>query len=152
MGVNSDDNFRVSPATGVGDSNNTITIGTFDGGGGRAQGDTFFEFQVPEAGLYPFRLVFEQGTGGWGLEWFIQSMIDGSYTLVNANDTIKAFVPSTAPRLTLTRSAGNVTLSWNGSGTLQQASEATGSWTDSLNQSNPQTFQPQGNRFFRIRP
>ena len=75
MGVNSDDNFRVSPATRVNDPNNAITIGTFDGGGGRAQGDTFFEFQVAEAGLYPFRLVFEQGAGGWGLEWFIQSMV-----------------------------------------------------------------------------
>jgi hypothetical protein len=152
MGVNSDDNFRVSPATRVTDPNNAITIGTFDGSGGRAQGDTFFEFSVPEAGLYPFRLVFEQGTGGWGLEWFVQSMIDSSFTLVNGTDEIKAFVPSTAPRLNVARNAGNVTISWTESGTLQQASEIAGPWTDSLNQSNPQTFAPQGKRFFRIRP
>jgi hypothetical protein len=151
MGVNSDDNFRVSPATSVTDPNNAITIGTFDGNG-RAQADTFFEFSVPAAGLYPFRLVFEQGTGGWGLEWFIQSMIDSSYTLVNGSDEIKAFVPSTAPRLNIARNAANVTVSWTESGTLQQANEIAGPWTDSASQSNPQTFQPQGKRFFRIRP
>jgi hypothetical protein len=152
MGVNSDDNFRVSPATSVNDPNNAITIGTFDGGGGRAQADTFFAFNVPAAGLYPFRLVFEQGTGGWGLEWFIQSMVDSSFTLVNGTDEIKAFVPSVAPQLSVARNGSSVTLSWSGSGTLQQAPEAAGPWTDSLNQSNPQTFQAQGKRFFRIRP
>jgi hypothetical protein len=151
MGVNSDDNFRVSPATSVTDPNNAITIGIFDGNG-RAQADTFFEFSVPAAGLYPFRLVFEQGTGGWGLEWFIQSMVDSSYTLVNGSDEIKAFVPSTAPRLNIARNAANVTVSWTESGTLQQANEIAGPWTDSASQSNPQTFQPQGKRFFRIRP
>jgi len=151
MGVNSDDNFRVSPATSVNDPNNVITLGTFDGNG-RAQADTFFAFSVPVAGLYPFRLVFEQGTGGWGLEWFIQSMVDSSFTLVNGTDEIKAFVPSVAPQLSVARNGSSVTLSWSGSGTLQQAPEAAGPWTDSLNQSNPQTFQAQGKRFFRIRP
>jgi len=153
MGVNSDDNFRVSPATSVADPNNAITIGTFDAAGGRAQADTFFEFQVAEAGLYPFRLVFEQGTGGWGLEWFLQDLADNTiYTLVNGSDEIKAFVPSTAPRLSLTRNAGALTLSWDGGGTLQQAAQITGPWTDSASQANPQTLQPGGTRFFRIRP
>ena len=82
----------------------------------------------------------------------VQSMIDSSFTLVNGTDEIKAFVPSTAPRLNVARNAGNVTISWTESGTLQQASEIAGPWTDSLNQSNPQTFAPQGKRFFRIRP
>jgi hypothetical protein len=143
MGVNSDDNFRVSPATSVNDPNNAITLGIFDGNG-RAQADTFFEFNVPEAGLYPFRLVFEQGTGGWGLEWFIQSMVDGTYTLVNANDTIKAFVPSLAPRLNIARNGNAVTLSWAESGTLQEAPQITGPWTDSVAQANPQTFETFG--------
>jgi len=153
MGVNSDDNFRVSPATSVADANNAITLGTFDGNG-RAQADTVFEFIVPEAGLYPFRLVFEQGTGGWGIEWFVQNLIDGTFTLVNGSDEIKAFVPSTvtAPRLNIGRNAAAVTLSWTGGGTLQQAAEIAGPWTDSASQANPQTVQPQGKRFFRIRP
>ena len=50
------------------------------------------------------------------------------------------------------RNAGAVTLSWTEGGTLQQAPEIAGPWTDSLNQSNPQTFQSQGKSFFRIRP
>ena len=79
-------------------------------------------------------------------------MVDSTFTLVNESDEIKAFVPSSSPRLNVARNAGAVTLSWSESGTLQQAPEITGPWTDSLNQSNPQTFQPQGKRFFRIRP
>jgi hypothetical protein len=143
MGVNSDDNFRVSPATRVADPNNAITLGTFDGNG-RGQADTVFEFIVPQAGLYPFRLVFEQGTGGWGIEWFIRNLTDGTYTLVNGSDEIKAFVPTSAPRLNLARNANALTLSWVESGTLQEAPQITGPWTNSAVQANPQTFEAFG--------
>jgi hypothetical protein len=143
MGVNSDDNFRVSPATSVADPNNAITIGTFDGNG-RGQADTVFEFIVPQAGLYPFRLVFEQGTGGWGIEWFIRNLTDGTYTLVNGSDEIKAFVPTSAPRLNLARNASALTLSWVEGGTLQEALQITGPWTNSLVQANPQSFEAFG--------
>jgi hypothetical protein len=124
MGVNSDDNFRVSPASSVSDPNNAVTLGIFDGNG-RAQADTIFDFYVSEDGLYPFRLVFEQGQGGFGLEWFIRSLADaaGTYIAVNGTDDIKAFVPpSTAvPSLAVTHLGGTmIRLSWTDSEGLYQ--------------------------------
>jgi hypothetical protein len=141
MGVNSDDNFRVSPARNVADPNNSITVGVFDITGGRAQNDTLFDFYVPEDGLYPFRLVFEQGAGGYGLEWFIQSLTDSSYTLVNGNDTIKAFVPPSGPRVNLARAGGVITLSWTDATRVQDAPTVDGPWADSANQANPQVVE-----------
>jgi len=48
------------------------------------------------------------------------------------------------PRLSITRNGGALTLSWTGSGTLQEAPSITGPWTDSLSQANPQTFESFG--------
>jgi hypothetical protein len=45
------------------------------------------------------------------------------------------------PTLTITRSGSAITLSWTGGGTLQEAPQITGPWTDSLSQANPQTFE-----------
>jgi hypothetical protein len=45
------------------------------------------------------------------------------------------------PTLTITRSGSSITLSWAGGGTLQEAPQITGPWTDSLSQANPQTFE-----------
>jgi hypothetical protein len=57
------------------------------------------------------------------------------------------------PRLSIApATAGNVTLSWTGDGVLQEsATLAAGSWTDSSNQTNPQTRPATGTKFFRMR-
>ncbi|HKQ36561.1 MAG TPA: DNRLRE domain-containing protein [Verrucomicrobiae bacterium] len=44
---------------------------------------------------------------------------------------------------------GTVTLSWTGSGTLQQSTDLT-NWTPAPNQNNPQTFTPVGLKFYRV--
>ena len=44
---------------------------------------------------------------------------------------------------------GTVTLSWTGSGTLQESTDLT-NWTPSANQNNPQTFAPVGVKFYRV--
>lgn len=150
MGVNSDDDFQVTPALSATDPNNAIVLGQFSGGRGVA--DSTFSFYAPQSGLYPFRLIWNEYQGGAAGEWWILDLVGGSYIGVNGSDEIKAFVPSTAPRLNVARNAGAVTLSWTESGTLQQAPEIAGPWTDSLNQANPQTFNPTGKLFFRIRP
>src|SRR5439155_7432550 len=46
MGVNSDDGFRLSPATSVSDSRNALTLGIFDAG--RAATDSIFDFLVQQ--------------------------------------------------------------------------------------------------------
>src|SRR5207247_3284547 len=38
--------------------------------GGRGASDTLFVVNVPQAGVYPFSLVWENGGGGANCEWF----------------------------------------------------------------------------------
>ncbi len=67
LNVASDDGFRL--VTGV-DGRDVFAelLGEYDGGRGM-DGGTTFEVWVEEAGVYPFRLVWENGSGGAGLEW-----------------------------------------------------------------------------------
>ena len=67
MGVNSDDGFRVSTAQNAKDKLGVI-LGQFDAGRGSA--DTLFTFYIQKAGVYPMRLIWENGGGGANLEWF----------------------------------------------------------------------------------
>lgn len=159
MGVNSDDGFRVSPATSVSDPNNAITLGEFNGG--RAPADTLFDFIVTEDGLYPFRLIWEEGQGGATCEWWILDNITGPVAAVNS-ELIKAFrgvLPR--PRLTIARSGGDVTLSWSdpaGTYRLEQSSSLTApSWSELSgatgtggNYSITVTPSPTGERYYRL--
>ena len=135
MGVSSDDGFRVTPATGVTDPNNSIILGQFNDPAGRGVGDTAFDFIVVEDGLYPMRLLWEEGGGDANVEWWVQSLVDSSFIAIN-DDRIKAFQPpvSTVPRITLTRGATTITLSWTDqSGTYQLQSSpslAPANWTN----------------------
>lgn len=47
-------------------------------------------------------------------------------------------------------SNGNVTISWEGSGVLQSTSSLSEPWADAADQSNPQTIDATGIRFFRV--
>ena len=67
MGVNSDDGFSVKSGQAPGDVFGR-TLGEFEGG--RGASDTLFSFYVPQPGVYPFRLLYEQGGGGANCEWF----------------------------------------------------------------------------------
>ena len=55
-------------------------------------------------------------------------------------------------RLTITHNGdGTVTINWTGNGTLQESSVVTGGWSNSLNQTKPQTRPVTGNAaFFRL--
>jgi hypothetical protein len=143
MGVNSDDDFQVTPAKAVGDPNNSIVLGFFSGGRAATLpgGDTMFDFYVPEDGLYPFRLIWNEYTGGAAAEWFIQSLVDNSFIGVNGNDEIKAFLPPAGPRVNLARAGGVITLSWSDASRVQDAPTVDGPWADSANQANPQVVE-----------
>lgn len=121
MGVNSDDGFRVA----IGGANPTdkfaTRVGEFDAGRGSA--DTIFRFTITKAGLYPARLIWNEGGGGADLEWFTQKA-DGTKVLVNdsANGGIKAyraitggaalaFVTTVSPGLNATEVRPNPTIS-----------------------------------------
>ncbi len=78
MGVNSDDGFRVSSAKNPRDKLGVV-CGFFDGGRGAA--DTIFTLLVEQPGIYPFRLIWQNGGGGANLEWF--TIHEGQKILVN---------------------------------------------------------------------
>jgi len=192
MGVNSDDGFRVTVEQGVlmstvssnsvgGGATNTVgspglPLGEFNGGRGAT--DTIFSFFVPQAGAYPFRLIWENGGSGANLEWF--TVVSNSVKVL-VNDTatpgsIKAFrgqlalgatgggggtnqpPPGTNEvRFTSVQrdtTGSNLTIQWTGAGTLQSAPEATGPWTDVPGSPpSPATVPISGNRqFYRLRP
>jgi hypothetical protein len=94
MGVNSDDGFKVSSAKNPRDKLGVV-CGFFDGGRGAA--DTLFTIVIEQAGIYPFRLLWQNGGGGANLEWF--TVRSGQKILINdtANpNAIKAYRTSSA--------------------------------------------------------
>lgn len=151
MVVNSDDGFQVS----VGNATNPTyqVLGFFNAGRGAA--DTVFNFAVEKAGVYLFRLLWFEGNGGANLEWFTVNP-DGSRALVNGTQTgsLRAFRTRTVPEPEIpvggdatfnppTITAGQINLSWEGSGTLQESTDLI-NWTNSASQANPQTVTPEG--------
>jgi len=120
--------------------------------------DVTVGFAVPAAGVYPMRLVAGHRAGGADLEWFtIQP--DGTRILVNDTsnpDALLAFGARNAGALPVLKplkvSGGNVTISWTGVGTLEEATLVRGPWCPSPNQNNPQTAPVTGGKkFYRIR-
>jgi hypothetical protein len=85
MGVDSDDGFAVTEGINPRDRF-SLLLGQFDGG--RGQGSpTYFTIAVTNAGIYPLRLLWENGNGelpgnGAGLEWFTVQT-NGTKILIN---------------------------------------------------------------------
>jgi hypothetical protein len=121
-------------------------------------------FAVPAAGVYPLRLVAgHMGAPGGAaaranLEWFSVKP-DETKILVNDTsnpDSLRTFRARTTPQISVMNppifSGGNVTISWTGAGTLEEATTITGPWSNSTNQNNPQTVPATGDgKFYRIR-
>ena len=69
FGVNSDDGFRVTIGDKPGDLPPASTVvGEADYGKGVS--DVLFTFAIPTNGLYPVRLIFQEGGGGDAVEFF----------------------------------------------------------------------------------
>jgi hypothetical protein len=87
MFVNSDDGFKLSIGPNALDVLG-IRVGAYDGGRGHtANADPTaggFDFVITKDGVYPFRLVFENGTGDSSVEWY---MLNSAGTRVLINDT-----------------------------------------------------------------
>jgi len=93
MGVTSDDGFQVRAGL-LDDFFLGTSLGEFSGGRGAAE--TAFSFVIPEAGVYPFRMTYEQGGGDANVEWYTIAT-DGTKTLINdvANGGVKAYRSAT---------------------------------------------------------
>ena len=79
--VNSDDGFRVTSGTNPRDAFAQV-LGEWEGtrAGG---GDTAFSFVVEEAGVYPFRLIWQNGKGAARLSWYSVDPESGFKSLIN---------------------------------------------------------------------
>lgn len=91
FGVRSDDNFKLTAGPLATDTN--LVLGLFDAGG-RADAPTEFDFLAEADGVYAFRLVYEEGSGGASLEWYSVDRGTGARTLINDSLTptaVKAF-------------------------------------------------------------
>jgi hypothetical protein len=147
-----------------------LVIGEFNGGGGRGVSDTLFGFVVPTAGAYPFRLVYENGNGGAAVEWFSVNpdlTATGFFTLVNDRSTPGSILlyrggasVAVGPKFNQpTVADGKVTITWTGTGVLQQTSTLSGNpipWTDVAPQPSGNSYTvpagtAAGQLFYRLR-
>jgi len=136
-------------------------IAEWDSDKGFGAVNVFGGFAVPAAGIYPLRLIAgHMGALGGNaaranLEWF---SVKSDETKILMNDTsnpdaLRTFRARTAPAVMNppVLSGGNVTISWTGAGTLEEAASVTGPWINSPNQANPQSVPASGQKFYRLR-
>jgi len=83
MVVNSDHFFRVTVAPDPHDKA-SLVLGRSEVPGGGGFFDSLFFFLVETEGFYPFRLIWESGSGTASLEWFTQNVF-GRKALVNSS-------------------------------------------------------------------
>jgi hypothetical protein len=102
------------------------------------------------------RLVFLSGSREQGITsqaaGIFDLTADGTRLFLNAIQYMAqpAVVPSQFNPVTL--SGGNITLSWTGGGTLEEAASVAGPWSASGNQANPQTIPATGaSKFYRLK-
>lgn len=140
MGVNSDDGFTVTPALSITDPAATNILGQFEGG--RGASDSTFGFFVEQDGLYPFRLMWEQGGGGASVEWWVLSDDNTVFQPINsATNGPPAFVPPCSNKdITAQLVATNLIVQWPDAGLghlfVLQQSGALGSptvWSNAVN-------------------
>ena len=95
MVVNSDDGFKLSVGPNALDVLGT-TLGIYDGGrGATLDGDpASFNFTVTKDGVYPFRLIYGQGSGDANIEWYAK---DSTGKRILVNDSANATSVKTYP-------------------------------------------------------
>jgi hypothetical protein len=137
LGVRCDDGYKVVSGTSLTDMS-TLPLGFHNGG----PADQTFDFVVPQAGLYPFRMVWYERGGGANVEWFSVDGVSGTRTLINDTNTptaIKAYTSVNASAVGVTIEtprfdAGNLVLSFQsetGKTYTVQSSSDLSSWGSS---------------------
>lgn len=101
FGVVSDDGYKVASAA---KPDATTSPLEFNNGGPASE---TFDVVVPQAGLYPFRLVWYERGGGAHVEWFTVDRTTGARTLVNGAGGVAAYATVAAPSIEL-RSSTNL--------------------------------------------
>jgi hypothetical protein len=127
-----------------------LILGEYDNQGGRGTAETAFSFGVTQPGVYPLRLVWNNGGGGLSCEWY---SIDASGNRTLINDSVAGALKAyrdvavlSPPSLSIAHVGANVVLTFEG--TLQSAPTVTGTYAD-MGVTSPYTNAPSGTKFFR---
>jgi hypothetical protein len=118
-----------------------VMLGSADYGKGMGWVD--FGFVVPQAGVYPLNLIYEQGGGGAGLEW-CHYLADGTRALVNdltnPNSLVafRAVTVEPAPTISVGKVGNAYVITYTG--TLQSSSTPGGTYTAVPGASSPYTI------------
>ena len=135
FGVVADDSFKVESGGQI--------IGIHDGG----SSTTVFEIVVSKAGVYPFRMVWEETGGSAHLEWYSIDLDTDTNVLINdpnTADSIKAYrtmaaPPATPPTISVVNNGdGTITVTFEGK--LQAAATVNGPWADVEGATSPHTI------------
>lgn len=153
MAIRSDDGFMLT--AGLAGDPNAVQVGVFEGA--REPLDTIFGFQVPQAGVYPFRLLYYQAGGGAMLRWSSYTP-DGRPIRVNdleQADVLRAYRSVTTTNqpaaVSISAEGGDLVISWQSTGVLESATEINGQWSPVQGASSPYRVSPSGTRFYRVR-
>jgi hypothetical protein len=139
--------------------------GKYDNGRGVSTDGTQFTIQVPAPGVYPFRLIWENGGGDANSEFYTIDPATGIRTLINdAACPVKSWItrnvhaagalPAPVLKAPTLDASGNVIISWTGEGELWEAYSLSGPWFKSTYQSNPSAVVSNPlvpEQFFRVR-
>jgi hypothetical protein len=148
-----EDGFQLRAGPNPTNAASSVVLGFFDAaaptGPNRGVADSPFQFYVPKAGAYPFRLMYYQTTGSAQLEWLLENS-DGTRSLVNdKTNSVPAYYQWTAaavpPTLSVARTATGLTLTFTG--TIQAADAVIGPWAD-VTGSSPMNVSTTGTRKF----
>lgn len=150
-----------TPVTAVIRGDASPRLAEWNGPKGFGAVDVLTGFAVPTAGVYPMRLLSGHGgppsSANADLEWF-SILPNGTRILVNDTtnpNALLAFRARTAVVQPVLNppvlSSGQVTISWTGAGTLQEATSVTGQWSPAPSQANPQNVPASGTgKFYRV--
>ena len=160
MVVNSDDGFQVT--TGNRTNPTFLLLGSFDGA--RAAADSVFLVGISEPGVYLFRLLWFQGTGGASVEWFTVNP-DGSRALINGaqDGAIRSYQRRTVAEPDLPQppldvpmevvfdsGSGEVIISWDATIQALQESSNLQDWSNVAGLSPFRVIPAGPARFFRL--
>jgi len=161
FGLQTDDGHRLSAGRDPRDVPNLIDIGAAEGG---QAAERRYYFYAQEAGIYPFRLFWNEGGGTAAAEWFSIDPVDAldapnypaiTRTLLNDTNAPTALLSysktTTQPVMTATPSGGNVIISWTGFGWLQSAPTVTGTYVDIAGASPKTVPATAGETYYRVR-
>lgn len=153
-GFNGDRDFWLTngPLNATIGASQPIALGSADYGKG--MGWVNFAFVVPQAGVYPINLIFEQGGGGAGLEW-AQYLADGSRVLVNDINTpgsimaYRAVTVQPPPTISVSKVGNAYQITYTG--TLRSSSTVNGTYNPVPGATSPYTIPtgPAPQQFYR---